>query len=982
MPQIIDTTQEIVWVKQNVDGNDMFAPSYDNHVSSSYLNSDFKIKTNRPINDDDFFFMSIGVSGQVSEVRTIPITDLNGKLIMEELDVYKFSSDYLAQLKNDLTSQYPSAVFCFAFVDNGYVNNSVQTKPSITTIIGSLKYETELKETKVEFVLTEVDGKSMYLPNDNYVFDVLSINTNTRIKISRALKETDGLLMIVSVDGQTYPFSVPLSAITINAYFVSYSETEYGFNQNLIDEMASNYSKIGLYFVDSEYLNNEGQTMPTIDNYVMEEVVVGGLTNLCVPSAEISSDGVVEVRMKATNDLKNLSFVNKQYLKSFDGSRYGLDNIKEISNNQFESCGKLEEFIIPNGVETVGDFAFNNCFSLSSVTIPESVTEIGAKAFRKCVFLSENFINQSSLDAEANNYWRAGVYDVIQEDGLCIRGTSVWGCRPNSSGVTIPDYITRIEENAFIGCTNLKRVDMPNSIKYIGKNAFRYCINVEKVVIPESVEEIASDAFTYCFFDLDVFENKSNINAKENNYWQAMICKYGCVSCCDVLLYIDGENVIIHDGVKVINAEAVKNRESIKSIVIPNSVTSIGDYAFEDCSSLTSITIPSSVTSIGNYALRDCTSLKSVNLGSGVTSIGDSAFSSCGGLKSIVIPYSVTSIGNNAFYGCSGLTSVTIPDGIKRISNYAFDYCSSLTSITIPSSVTRIGHHAFCECRKLTSITCLATTAPILVDYSVFLFVPYSGVLHVPHGSDYTSWKSRLPSGWVIKYLYEPKECTNLVITANDVHGIQTYTQISYTATTNGINLITNEVINDVIVTGVTTSQSFEQNTSYTDTIEREITFEYLGVTASTTITQGVWLDVHYSIDLQDQWRMSSAVKNPDSSLYDGVYESFSNYNVNSSSATCVITINEYSNFKFYIRSYGEGSYDYVNVYDLDGANTIKATTKGKSNSGTTLSSYTLVEFTNLDGREHTIKIVYLKDSSGNSGTDRGYLMIPYNQDE
>ena len=343
LPQIIDTTQEIVWVKQNVDGNDIFAPSYANHVTINDLNDDFKIKTNRPINENDFFCISLGLNGQVTIVTPIQMNSLNGELIMEEPTVYKFSIDYLAKLKNDLTSQFPGSVVCFAFVDDGYVNNSVQTKPSITTIIGSLKYETELKETKVEFVLTEVDGKSMYLPNDNYVFDVLSINTNTRIKISRALKETDGLLMIVGVDGQTYPFSVPLSAITINAYFVSYSETEYGFNQNLIDEMASNYSKIGLYFVDSEYLNNEGQTMPTIDNYVMEEAVVGGLTNLCVPSEEISSDGVVEVRMKATNDLKNLSFVNKQYLKTFDGSRYGLNNIKEISNNQFESCGKLED---------------------------------------------------------------------------------------------------------------------------------------------------------------------------------------------------------------------------------------------------------------------------------------------------------------------------------------------------------------------------------------------------------------------------------------------------------------------------------------------------------------------------------------------------------------------------------------------------------------------------------------------------------------
>jgi hypothetical protein len=294
--------------------------------------------------------------------------------------------------------------------------------------------------------------------------------------------------------------------------------------------------------------------------------------------------------------------------------------------------------------------------------------------------------------------------------------------------------------------------------------------------------------------------------------------------------------------------------------------------------------------------------------------------------------------------------------------------------------VTSIGNNAFYNCSGLTSVTCHATTAPT-VYRSAFYNLSTNGTLYVPCGSDYSSWKSILPSDWVIKYLYEPKECTNLVITANDVHGRQTNTQISYTATTNGINLITHEVMNDVIITGVTSSQSFEQNTSYTDTIEREITFEYLGVTASTTITQGVWVDASYSIDLQDQWRMSSNVPNPDSSLYDGVYESFSNFNVNSSSATCVVTIDGYSNFKFYIRSYSENNHDYVDVYDLDSSSTIKATTKGISTSGITLASYTLVEFTNLDGGEHTIKVVYKKDSSSHSGTDRGYLMIPYNQD-
>lgn len=145
-----------------------------------------------------------------------------------------------------------------------------------------------------------------------------------------------------------------------------------------------------------------------------------------------------------------------------------------------------------------------------------------------------------------------------------------------------------------------------------------------------------------------------------------------------------------------------------------------------------------------------------------------------------------------------------------------------------------------------------------------------------------------------------------------------------------------------------------------------------------------------YTVNLNSQWEKTTVVTNPDSSLYDGVYRSSSNYNVNSGVATMYITLTGYSTFKLYIRSYAESNCDYVMVSQLDKTITgsssysdttlVKAHTRSNQQSGTAITSYTLVEYTGISSGSHTITIVYRKDGSVNSGDDRGYVLIPKSQ--
>jgi hypothetical protein len=138
---------------------------------------------------------------------------------------------------------------------------------------------------------------------------------------------------------------------------------------------------------------------------------------------------------------------------------------------------------------------------------------------------------------------------------------------------------------------------------------------------------------------------------------------------------------------------------------------------------------------------------------------------------------------------------------------------------------------------------------------------------------------------------------------------------------------------------------------------------------------------------LNNQWRVSS-VTNPDPSKYD-IYESFSNKGVHSTAAIMYVEIEGYTDFSLYIRSHAESSYDYMMVSQLDkeltnsssysNTSLVKAHTCSRQSSGTELSNYIKVDFTNIDGDKHRICIVYRKDSGANSGDDRGYVLIPKN---
>lgn len=158
----------------------------------------------------------------------------------------------------------------------------------------------------------------------------------------------------------------------------------------------------------------------------------------------------------------------------------------------------------------------------------------------------------------------------------------------------------------------------------------------------------------------------------------------------------------------------------------------------------------------------------------------------------------------------------------------------------------------------------------------------------------------------------------------------------------------------------------------------------------ATTVAKSVTVEPTYS----GGWVLDNT-NNPSTSLYN-MYKSNTNKGVSNSVDMMKVTFKGYDSFTIYIRSYGETYWDYVVASSLNyvlpttsssypGGSTSSPTmsgaaamTKNNSQSGTALSYYTPVTYSNLDpNTQYYITVAYRKDGSGNQNDDRGYVLIP-----
>ena len=314
--------------------------------------------------------------------------------------------------------------------------------------------------------------------------------------------------------------------------------------------------------------------------------------------------------------------------------------VKEIAAKAFQGATKLTSLVIPTSVEKIQEQAFRQNYKLASVKFcePSKITDLSAYAFWQCPNLTEVTLPSSITEIgkvflqcenlETVNVPANAKLKTIKEDAFATNKklknfnfqgncnleaieANAFANAESLESFKFPKTVTKIERNAFTGCTNmatatfaedadiqkigagafadcgLTSIGIPKKVKTIEREAFRNCKVLNKIDVTEFTTEISPEAFKYC-------NNLTNINVSKKNEVYSSVDGY--------LLSKDKKELLIFPPGKA----------NSKFTLLPPSIEKIGKFAFYDCQALTNVTIPNKVTTIGERAFGLCKNLNTI----------------------------------------------------------------------------------------------------------------------------------------------------------------------------------------------------------------------------------------------------------------------------------------------------------------------------------------------------------------------------------
>lgn len=265
-------------------------------------------------------------------------------------------------------------------------------------------------------------------------------------------------------------------------------------------------------------------------------------------------------------------------------------SVKDIGNNAFEGCTKLEQVIFTNPEKTSKNLiirlsAFQNCKKLTECEIPARAYQVVGNIFKGCTSLKEVKVN-------ANNPY------YFTQDGVLF-GPALVNYQPQYKD----DYTLQSYPAGREGAYTIPSSVHGKKIDQIWTSGFEGASGLTGISIPSSIGRLGTAAFEGTGLT----------------------------------------NVVIPDTVQQVDPAVFQNCTKLVSVKLPARLAEIDQYMFANCISLQHVDMPDSITKINIYAFHNCTSLTSLALPKNLSSLSVGCFDKCINLQHVVVPPSVIS---------------------------------------------------------------------------------------------------------------------------------------------------------------------------------------------------------------------------------------------------------------------------------------------------------------------------------------------------
>lgn len=343
--------------------------------------------------------------------------------------------------------------------------------------------------------------------------------------------------------------------------------------------------------------------------------------------------------------------------------------------------------------------------------------------------------------------------DEEELSGANIQDGVLLGYYGTEGNITLPNTVTKINDDALKGNKKIVSVTIPGSVKDIGNNAFQGCPNLEEIIFtnPDKASNtliIRVSAFQDCP-KLTKCEIPARAYQVVGNIFK------GCTSLKEVKVNDNNPYYFTKDGVlfgpALVNykpqyddAYALQSYPAGRqgAYTIPSSVNGkeidqVWTSGFEGAVGLTDITIPASIGRLGTAAFEN-TGLTHVTIPDTVQQVDPAVFQNCTELVSVKLPAGLAEIDQYMFANCTSLQYVDMPDSITKINIYAFHNCTSLTSLALPKGLTSLSVGCFEKCYNLQHVVVPPSVINFPKDDDVGVYNPfkYSPVtVYVQQGS-------------------------------------------------------------------------------------------------------------------------------------------------------------------------------------------------------------------------------------------------------